>query len=134
MGFIYSDLMVPPLVRVNATYYGWRVALYIAAVMYVSIVITALLLSGAFGLIDIVPQGRQAVSEIAKFRIDYTFWMNLVSIAIVGTMIVLRRYDHRVHDRGGHHMDHSSQGVSVKRIVALSCAVILVVGLATFTL
>ncbi len=42
MGFIYSDLMVPPLVEINARYYGWRVALYIAAVMYVSIVCTAL--------------------------------------------------------------------------------------------
>jgi nicotinamide riboside transporter PnuC len=30
MGFIYSDLMVPPLVQINARYYGWRVALYIA--------------------------------------------------------------------------------------------------------
>jgi uncharacterized membrane protein YraQ (UPF0718 family) len=29
MGFIYSDLMVPPLVHVNAKYYSWRVALYI---------------------------------------------------------------------------------------------------------
>ena len=25
MGFIYSDLMVPPLVMINAKYYGWRV-------------------------------------------------------------------------------------------------------------
>lgn len=25
MGFIYSDLMVPPLVAINARYYGWRV-------------------------------------------------------------------------------------------------------------
>jgi uncharacterized protein len=41
MGFIYSDLMVPPLVRVNAKYYGWKLALYIAGTMYVSIVLTA---------------------------------------------------------------------------------------------
>ena len=50
MGFIYSDLMVPPLVAVNARYYGWRVALYIAAVMYVSIVCTALILHYSFAL------------------------------------------------------------------------------------
>ncbi|MEJ2471628.1 MAG: permease, partial [Desulfuromonadales bacterium] len=43
MGFIYSDLMVPPLVAVNAKYYGWRLALYIAGIMFVAIVITALL-------------------------------------------------------------------------------------------
>ena len=43
MGFIYSDLMVPSLVAINARYYGWRTALYIAAVMYASIVCTALI-------------------------------------------------------------------------------------------
>ncbi|MEJ2095645.1 MAG: hypothetical protein P8Y38_00570 [Deltaproteobacteria bacterium] len=35
MGFIYSDLMVPPLVAVNARYYGWKTAIYIASIMYV---------------------------------------------------------------------------------------------------
>jgi hypothetical protein len=33
--------MVPPLVAVNAKYYAWRVALCIAAVMFVSIVASA---------------------------------------------------------------------------------------------
>ena len=117
LGFIYSDLMVPPLVRVNATNYGWRVALYIATVMYVSIVITALLLSSSFGLLDMVPQGRQAVSEIAQFRLDYTLWTSLVSLVIVGTMIVLRRYHQRVHNHDGHQMDHGSHWISVKLIV-----------------
>ena len=55
MGFIYSDLMVPPLVAVNAKYYGWRAALYMAGVMYVSIVATALLLGALFGLLGITP-------------------------------------------------------------------------------
>jgi hypothetical protein len=27
MGFIYSDLMVPPLFQVNVKYYGWKMAL-----------------------------------------------------------------------------------------------------------
>ena len=47
MGFIYSDLMVPPLVAINAKYYGRRVALYIAGVMWVSIVVTAMTLHGS---------------------------------------------------------------------------------------
>ncbi|HBX66805.1 MAG TPA: permease, partial [Balneolaceae bacterium] len=80
MGFIYSDLMVPPLVHINAKYYGWRVALYIAGIMFISIVITALLLNGLFGYLDIIPQSQKAVSEITQFKIDYTFWMNLVFV------------------------------------------------------
>lgn len=41
MGLIYPDLLVPPLVAINAKYQGWRVALYIAGVMYASAAITA---------------------------------------------------------------------------------------------
>jgi len=134
MGFIYSDLMVPPLIRVNATYYGRRVALYIASIMYVSIVITALILTGAFGLLDIVPEGRRAVSEISQFSIDYTFWMNLVSIAIVVTMIFFRRGHQQRHDHEGHHEDHGGGRVTVKRMVAFCCALLLSGGLAAFLL
>lgn len=59
MGFIYSDLMVPPLVQVNAKYYGWKLALYIAGTMFVSIVLTALILNAAFAAAGIIPEGRQ---------------------------------------------------------------------------
>lgn len=82
MGFIYSDLMVPPLVHINAKYYGWRVALYIAGIMFISIVITALILNGLFSLLGIVPDSQRAIAEITKFKIDYTFWMNLIFVWI----------------------------------------------------
>lgn len=87
MGFIYSDLMVPPLVHINAKYYGWRVALYIAGIMFVSIVITALLMNFTFSLLDIVPESRRVVSEITQFKIDYTFWMNVVFVWIAGWLV-----------------------------------------------
>ena len=70
MGFIYFDLMVTPLVHINAKYYGWRVALYIAGVMFVCIVITSLLLNGIFDLLGITPESQRVVSEITQFKID----------------------------------------------------------------
>ncbi|MBO6536073.1 MAG: permease [Balneolaceae bacterium] len=84
MGFIYSDLMVPPLVSINAKYYGWRVALYIAGIMYISIVLTALILNSVFGWLDIIPETQRVVSEITQFKIDYTFWMNVIFVFIAG--------------------------------------------------
>ncbi|MDZ7715167.1 MAG: permease [Balneolaceae bacterium] len=87
MGFIYSDLMVPPLVHINAKYYGWRVALYIAGIMFVSIVLTALLLNGLFSFLGIVPESQKAIAEITQFKIDYTFWMNAVFIFIAGWLV-----------------------------------------------
>ena len=58
MGFIYSDLMVPPLVAINAKYDGKRVALYIAGVMWVSIVLTATLLHALFSAVGITPESQ----------------------------------------------------------------------------
>src|SRR6056297_2707623 len=91
MGFIYSDLMVPPLVHINAKYYGWRVALYIAGIMYISIVLTALILNGLFSVLGIVPESARVVSEITQFKIDYTFWMNIVFTFIAATLVWLNK-------------------------------------------
>ncbi|HCI72259.1 MAG TPA: permease, partial [Balneola sp.] len=84
MGFIYSDLMVPPLVHINAKYYGWKVALYIAGIMFVSIVATALILNSAFSFFGIIPESAKVVQEVTQFKIDYTFWMNIAFTMVTG--------------------------------------------------
>ncbi len=95
MGFIYSDLMVPPLVQINARYYGWRVALYIVVVMYVSIVCTALLLHYSFAILRVAPENAHAVKDVAQFKLDYTFWMNLIAVGLVGWLAWLNHSWHR---------------------------------------
>lgn len=91
MGFIYSDLMVPPLVHVNAKYYGWKVALYIAGIMFISIVLTALILNAVFTFFGILPESQKAIADITQFEIDYTFWMNIVFVTTAGWAI----YQHK---------------------------------------
>jgi hypothetical protein len=142
MGFIYSDLMVPPLVAANAEYYGWRVALYIAGIMFGSIVATALILAGAFTLLGVVPEGARQIAELTQFRIDYTFWMNVVSAAVGGGHIYLQRHHRRMHEggHGGHdqddhaYHDHGGDGVSLKRLVVYLFIAVLVGGLGAFAL
>jgi len=91
MGFIYSDLMVPPLVRINAKYYGWRVALYVAAVMYASIVVTAVGLHYLFLVAGVIPESTRQVAEIVQFRVDYTLFMNAGALFVVGVLLWLAR-------------------------------------------
>ncbi|MDX1631638.1 MAG: permease [Thermoanaerobaculia bacterium] len=116
MGFIYSDLMVPPLVAINAKYYGKRVALYIAGVMWVSIVITAVVLHTLFELTGLTPESRRAVEEVSRFAIDYTFWLNLAMVAVAAWMVRLHRQHVREH-LDGEEMDHGEGGPGLKRIV-----------------
>ncbi|MEZ4651886.1 MAG: permease, partial [Candidatus Eisenbacteria bacterium] len=125
MAFIYSDLMVPPLVSVNAKYYGWRIALYIAGVMYASVVVTGVLMHLGFGVLGIVPGSTRAIAETSRFAIDYTFWLNLAFLVVAALLV-------RLHGaRGsemGHH--HGSDGVGIKRMATYTAMALVVGGIA----
>lgn len=129
MGFIYSDLMVPPLVAINAKYYGRRVALYIAGIMYVSIVLTALTLHYAFWALGITPESAKHVAEVAQFTLDYTFWMNVIFAGVAAWAVWLHRKHMRKH--APRMMQPESSGLTFKRVVVYIFAVLLVGGILT---
>lgn len=130
MGFIYSDLMVPPLVNMNRKYYGIRIALYIAGVMYVSIVLTALILNYSFDFLGVLPEGSRKVIELTQFKIDYTFWFNLVFVFFTGLMLYFNYKTKKMQMRGGDHdHDHGGDGVSFKRVIVYTFVLIVAVGL-----
>lgn len=131
MGFIYSDLIVPPLVAVNAKYYGWRVALYIAAVMYVSIVATAIILNFSFALLGVLPESARQVKEITQFQLDYTFWLNLAAIGGAGVLYRLHRGHVKNQEEGMGSMDHGGN-LGFKQIAVYTAMLILCGGLVTF--
>jgi hypothetical protein len=125
MGFIYSDLMVPPLVMINAKYYGWRIALYIAGIMLVSIVLTALVMHTAFTALGIVPESGREISQVTRFALDYTFYLNIVFVIVAGVMVWL----HRRHTQAHGHMEHDMEGDSgAKRVIAWTAACVLIFG------
>ena len=92
MAFIFSDLVVFPVIRVNAKYYGWKVALYIVGVFFAALVATALVMHYGFSLFGILPQNAASSNpqSAERFAIDYTFWLNLVFLAITGVLAWLR--------------------------------------------
>jgi len=126
MGFIYSDLMVPPLVAINAKYYGPRVALYIAGIMWVSIVITAILLHALFAVTGLTPDSSRAVSETTRFALDYTFWLNLAMVLVAVVMVWLHRR-HVAEDLDGKGGGHGG-GVGTKRLVVYGMMIVLATG------
>ena len=92
MAFIFSDLVVFPVIRVNAKYYGWKVALYIVGVFFAALVATAITMHYGFSLFGILPQSAAGSSpqSTERFAIDYTFWLNLVFLAATGVLAWLR--------------------------------------------
>lgn len=108
--------------HINAKYYGWRVALYIAGIIFVSIVLTALILNGLFSFLGIVPESRRVVSEITQFKIDYTFWMNLIFVWIAAGLVSLHKKYLQSHEMKM--MDMESGGKIKKTAVYLFIAIL----------
>lgn len=136
MAFIFSDLVVFPVIRVHARFYGWKMALYIAALFLGALVITALVIHYAFAFIGLDPQAasKGLIDPEARFEVDYTFWLNLVFLGMTAVFgwLVWRGSD----GHGGHDHDHDHGGLLDKVLywLALAAFVWLAGGVAVFAL
>ena len=93
MAFIFSDLVVFPVLRINAKYYGWKMSLFILFLLFSALICTSLALHYAFGLFDILPDPSQAtIQDTTYFKLDYTFYLNLAFLALSGYLIYLGFY------------------------------------------
>ncbi|MCA9838399.1 MAG: permease [Trueperaceae bacterium] len=104
MAFVFSDLIVFPVIRVNAKYYGWKMALYIAGIFLVVLVLSALILHYGFLLLGLLPERTGSQGETQSFAIDYTFFLNLAFLALSGFFAWLgftRKQTSEHHQHGG---------------------------------
>ncbi len=92
LAFLYADLIVLPLLDVYRRYYGWRMAAYIAAVFYATMVCAAVIVDLVFRVLGWLPQARPDVrGEVTHFALDHTFWLNLAAVLVAGGFVVLAR-------------------------------------------
>lgn len=90
MAFIFSDLVVFPVLRINAKYYGWKMSLFILFLLFTALVGTSLALHYSFDLLNILPDSSQVnIQDQEFFKIDYTFFLNLAFMAISGYLVYL---------------------------------------------
>jgi uncharacterized membrane protein YraQ (UPF0718 family) len=88
MAFIFSDLVVFPVLRINAKYYGWKMSLFIMFLLFISLIITSMLLHYGFDLFNLIPKGTAAsITEKVHFSIDYTFVLNIAFLVASGILI-----------------------------------------------
>ena len=100
MTFLYADFIVPPALKINARYYGFNFAAYLAFIFTVSAIIAGVGVHVVFGLLGILPEGAKTIDELSKFKLDYTFYLNIVSIVLAAGLYYLKRQskDLHVHD------------------------------------
>lgn len=123
MAFIFSDLVVLPVLRVNAQFYGWRIALYIAGLFLVAIVTSAVLIHYGFAFAGVAPDvGKIAsVAPTERFAIDTRFWLNL-AFGVVTVAALLRSQFAPDKGQGGHHHHHGHGGPILRVLAFVSLA------------
>ena len=94
IAFIYGDLIVIPLLDVYRRYFGWRMAAYLAAVLFASMAGAAILIDLVFTGLGIVPAHSIDIRhELTSFSLDYTFWLNMgFGVLAIFLFMIARRH------------------------------------------
>lgn len=88
MAFIFSDLVVFPILRINAKYYGWKMSLFILFLLFTALVGTSITLHYVFDFFSILPDPSQVtIGDSNYFQIDYTFFLNCVFLLISAYLV-----------------------------------------------
>ncbi len=90
MAFIFSDLVVFPILRINAKYYGWKMSLFILFLLFTSLIGASLILHYSFDLLGALPDPSQVtIQDSEYFKLNYTFFLNLAFLILSGYLIYL---------------------------------------------
>ncbi|RUO69699.1 permease [Idiomarina ramblicola] len=116
MAFIFSDLIVLPVLKINARYYGWKMALYIALMLFTCLVATSLAMHYGLLAFDLLPDASQwsSPAEQQHFKLDYGFVLNLIFLLLSVAMVVLWRQKQKEHEHHHHHDHGGSSSLSDK--------------------
>jgi len=90
MAFIFSDLVVFPVLRINAKYYGWKMSFFILFLLFTSLIGAALLLHYSLDFLNMLPTAQAVnITEQNHFKLDYSFYMNIAFLIISGVLVYL---------------------------------------------
>ena len=104
LAFLFSDLLVLPLLDVYRRSYGWKMAAYLACVFYVTIVIAAMVMDLAFSALGLVPPRPHAGAAQAMFAVNATLFLDLAALA--GAVALFRLSRQAVTPRVSHCCGH----------------------------
>src|SRR3989449_5853483 len=87
LAFIFADLIVLPILDIYRKYYGWRMAGFLLASFYGTMVAAGLIVELLFQGAGLVPSGRHAKVEMASVHWNYTTVLNIVFLALAAALV-----------------------------------------------
>ncbi len=93
LSFLLADLIVLPIIAIYRKYYGSSYAVRITALMFVTIVIAALVVSALFGLIGAIPTGARPTRHdvFGTVALNYKLVLNVIAAVLFAAMIWVPR-------------------------------------------
>jgi uncharacterized membrane protein YraQ (UPF0718 family) len=101
LAFIFADLIVLPIIAVYRKYYGTKYALRITALMFVTMVISALIVDAIFGGLSLTPHLRPTRSDIfSPIKVNYKLITNVLGLIVFSGLFALATRRDRAHGAG----------------------------------
>ncbi|MEA2119939.1 permease [Halovibrio sp. HP20-50] len=121
MAFIFSDLVVLPVLRINATYYGWRMALYLLGLMLIGIVSASLIMHYTLAFLGLLPDFASvtAPGDREFFKVNYQLVLNIIFLVLTGVMFWFWKLAQQEHHGHEHHHDHGGASLTDKVLKVL---------------
>ena len=86
LAFIFADLLILPILDIYRRYYGWRMAGFIVATFYATMVAAGLVVEFVFQGIGLQPTVRNAKVVTAHVSWNYSTYLNIVFLAVAGVL------------------------------------------------
>jgi uncharacterized protein len=91
LAFLFADLIVVPILLIYRKYYGTRFTVRIAALMFVTMVIAALIVDGIFGALGLIPTGQRPTRAdiFSSIQVNYKLALNVLGLVMFAVMFWL---------------------------------------------
>jgi uncharacterized membrane protein YraQ (UPF0718 family) len=87
IAFIFADLIILPILNIYRRYYGWRMAGFLFASFYVTMVAAGLAIEFLFDGLGLIPSRRAAKVMEASVTWNYTTYLNIVFLALAAALV-----------------------------------------------
>ena len=87
VSFIFADLIILPILDIYRRYYGWRMAGFLLATFYASMVAAGLAVELLFQALGIERHARDAKVVTASVSWNYTTYLNVVFLLLAAALV-----------------------------------------------
>ena len=88
IAFVFGDLIILPILNIYRKYYGTRVATYLTAVSYVTMVAAGLAVGALFTALGWVPRNRNVAVFSTSVTWDATTFLNIAVLVVIALLLV----------------------------------------------